>query len=199
MPACLDDLAQLHVQALDGVGHVSHAPDVGREDEERRDVLPGPLPGRDDHWLLCPPRSVSERLQSLLGSLLAGGGIDWPQRGADGLTILPARVIQAVADQMHDAGLHRRARKGGADGLGQALQTIDHGDQDVLAPSGLEFIEDLEPELGSFGLLDPQAQHVALAIGLHAQGQVNRLVADPAIVAAIVRSITAFWNDRNRS
>lgn len=48
-------LAQLHVQALDGVGCVNHAPDVRREDEERRDVLPGPLPGGGDHWVLWPP------------------------------------------------------------------------------------------------------------------------------------------------
>lgn len=84
---------------------------------------------------------------------------------------------------MHDAGLHGRAREGRADGLGQALQAVDHGNQDVPAPSGLEFIEDLEPELGPLGLLDPQAQHVALAVSLHAQRQVHRLVADAVVVA----------------
>ncbi len=62
VPARLDDLAQLHVQALDGVGRVNHAPDVRREDEERRDVLPGSLPGSDDHRVLCPPWSLGKRL-----------------------------------------------------------------------------------------------------------------------------------------
>ncbi len=41
--------------------------------------------------------------------------------GGDQLTVLPAGVIQAVAHQMHDAGLHRRFREDHVDGLGQAL------------------------------------------------------------------------------
>lgn len=48
----LDDLAQPHVQALDGVSRVDHPGDVRGEDEERRDVLTGPLPGSDDHRAL---------------------------------------------------------------------------------------------------------------------------------------------------
>jgi hypothetical protein len=35
VPACLDDLAQPGVNALDGVGGVDHPPDVRREGEER--------------------------------------------------------------------------------------------------------------------------------------------------------------------
>lgn len=160
----LNDLAQLHVHALDGVG---------------RGDLPGPLPGRDDRSVLGPPGPIGERLKRRLGRLCAGGSADRAQRGGRGLAILPPRVIQPVADQIHDADLHRRAREGRADGVGQALQVVDHGNQDVLAPSGLAFIEDLEPELRPLGLLDPQAQHVALAVGLHAQRQIHRLVADP--------------------
>lgn len=174
MASRLGDLGQLHVQALDGVGRVDHAPNVREEDEERRDVLPGPLPGSDDRRLLGSPEPMGERLQRLLGCLCAGG--------RHGLAVPPAGVIQAVADQMHDAGLYRRAQ-GRADGLGRILQAVDHGDQDVLAPLGPEFVEDLEPELGPLGLLDPQTLHVALAVGLHAQCQVDRLVGDPAVVA----------------
>ncbi|CAB3630108.1 Transposase [Achromobacter xylosoxidans] len=79
------------------IRRIDHAPDVRREDDERRDVLPGPLPGRDDRWVLDPPGPIGECLQPLLGR--------------HGLAILPTRVIQAVADQMHNAGLHRRARE----------------------------------------------------------------------------------------
>ena len=46
------------------------------------------------------------------------------------------------------------------DRLGEALQAVDHGDQDVAAAAGLELVQHLEPELGAFGLLDPQPQHV---------------------------------------
>jgi hypothetical protein len=84
---------------------------------------------------------------------------------------------------VHDAGLHSGLRVDRTDRVGQPLQAVDHGDQDVLTAARPEFIEHLEPELRPFGLLDPQAQHVALAIGLNAQGQIDCLVADHAVVA----------------
>lgn len=45
MPACLDELAQLHVQALDHIGCVDRPPVARRKREVRRDLLPGALPG----------------------------------------------------------------------------------------------------------------------------------------------------------
>lgn len=39
------------------------------------------------------------------------------------------------------------------------------------------------PELGLLGLLGPQAQYLALIVGLHAQSQIHRLVADTAVFA----------------
>ena len=42
----------------------------------------------------------------------------------------------------------------------EALEPVDHGDQDVIDAAGFQFIHDLEPELGAFGLLDPQPQHL---------------------------------------
>lgn len=82
MASRLDDLAQLHFQALDGIGRVDHAPDVWREDEERRDVLPDPLPGSDDRGVLGSPGPIGERLQRLLGRLFAGRGVEIGRRAA---------------------------------------------------------------------------------------------------------------------
>lgn len=45
----------------------------------------------------------------------------------------------------------------------------------------LRFVEGIEPELGVLGLLDPAAQHVALAVGLDAHGQIDG--PDHAVVA----------------
>jgi hypothetical protein len=89
---------------------------------------------------------------------------------------------------MPDAGLHRRAREGGANGVGQALQAVDDHAQDVSAPLGLELFEDLEPALGPLGLLCPQAQHVAVVAGLHAQCQVDGFVANPSSSRILTRS-----------
>ena len=45
--------------------------------------------------------------------------------------MLPARVVQAVPDQVHDAGLQRRGREDRPEGLGHAFEAIGDGDQDV--------------------------------------------------------------------
>ena len=86
---------------------------------------------------------------------------------------------------MHDAGLHLRLRlrEHGGDRVGKALQAVDHGDEDVLDAAVLQLVHDPEPELGTFGLLDPQAQDLLAAVGLDPQRQVDRLVADRALVA----------------
>lgn len=55
VPAGLDDLAQLHVQTLDGVGGVDHPAHLRREGEERDHVLPGPPPGLGDGGVLRAP------------------------------------------------------------------------------------------------------------------------------------------------
>jgi hypothetical protein len=139
------------------------------------------LPGLHDGRILRSPWPFGEVLQGLLCRLFARGCIDRPQRGGDALAVLVAGVLQTVADQMHDAGLHRRAGVGRANRLGQSFQSVDHGDQGVLAAAGLEVIEHLEPELRALGLLNPQAKHIALAVGLDTQRQIDGLVAHHAV------------------
>ncbi|MCY1383443.1 hypothetical protein D9M69_715690 [compost metagenome] len=56
---------------------------------------------------------------------------------------------------MHDAGLDLRGRINRLDRLGEAAQAVDHRNQDVVQAAVLQFVEDLQPELGAFGLLDP--------------------------------------------
>jgi hypothetical protein len=69
----------------------------------------------------------------------------------------------------------------GLDGFGKALQAIDTGDEDVLHAAVLQFGDDLQPELGAFGLGDPQAEHFLLAGQVDADGQIDRLDPDAAI------------------
>lgn len=58
---------------------------------------------------------------------------------------------------MHDAELDIGFGINAGDGLGQALETVAAKDQDVGNATGLEIVEDLEPESGALGFLDPKA------------------------------------------
>ena len=84
---------------------------------------------------------------------------------------------------MHDAGLYLGRGVDGRDGLGEALEAVHHGDQDVSHPPILPLGHHPHPEFSPFGLLDPQPQHLFDALHIYAQGHVERLVLDHAFVA----------------
>jgi hypothetical protein len=88
---------------------------------------------------------------------------------------------------VHDAGLQRRGREDRAQRLADTLQAVGDRDQDVGHAAGLQVVEHLEPELGAFGVLDPQAQDVARAVGQHPQSQVDGLVAHHRVLAIFTR------------
>ncbi len=71
---------------------------------------------------------------------------------------------QAVADQMHDAGLQRRGRKNRPQRLRYSFEAIRDGDQNIFNATSLEVVEHLHPKLGTLGALDPYTQNVARAI-----------------------------------
>ena len=56
---------------------------------------------------------------------------------------------------MDDTGLHGGAREDGSDGVGEALEPVDHGEDDVVDAAVLELVHDPQPELGTLALLDP--------------------------------------------
>ena len=87
-----------------------------------------------------------------------------------------------MAHQMDDTCLDHGVREGGGDGLGEALQPVHDGDQDVLNAPVLHLVHHREPEFGAFILGDPEAQNLALTIAGDAEGNVDRLVLDrPAV------------------
>lgn len=51
----------------------------------------------------------------------------------------------------------------------------------TLSASALRSASHSQPELGAFGLLDPDPQHVAGVVGQDAERQVHRLVADDGV------------------
>jgi hypothetical protein len=82
-----------------------------------------------------------------------------------------------VFQRPHDAGLHHGLRENRVDGLRKTPQPIDDGNQDVTDAAALEFVHDAQPELGAFGLFDPQTQNIFGAVRQDAQRDVDRLVA----------------------
>lgn len=75
---------------------------------------------------------------------------------------------------MHDTQLHLGLRVQVLDRLREALQPVDARDQDVAHAEVLELGQHVEPELGTLGLADPQAQQVLLALEFDAERDVDR-------------------------
>jgi hypothetical protein len=67
--------------------------------------------------------------------------------------------------------------------LAHALQAVGHGTEDVGAAARLQIAEDLHPELRAFGLLDPEPEDVARAVGQDRQGEIDRFAAHRRLVA----------------
>ena len=68
-------------------------------------------------------------------------------------------------------------------GIGESLQTIDAGDQDILDAAVLQLGQHAEPELRAFGLGEPQAQKLFVTFQIDAQSEINGLVDDPLVLA----------------
>ncbi len=176
MTARLDDLAQPHVHRLNGIGRVEDPPHLRGEGKEGRHVVPGPSPQAANGRMLGPPRTDLERVQRGVGRRLGRRGVDRSDRGGHRLAVLPARVVQRIADQVYDAGLHGGLREHAADRLGQPLQAIYHRDQNVGHAARAQLVEHLQPELGPFGLFNPQSKNLPRPVRAHTQRQVYRLV-----------------------
>jgi len=69
---------------------------------------------------------------------------------------------------MHNAGLDHRLREHGVDGIGEALQSVDDGNEDVGHTPVLELAHDAHPELRP--------------LGQDTERDVHRLVADKALI-----------------
>ena len=175
-----DDLAQLAAQTLDGVGGVDELAHLWRKGKERHHPIPSPAPGLDHSRVALTPGALLEGRQLGLGGLRVDGRVDGLERCSQLPALLPAGILQAVADQVHDAGLQRRGRKHRLQRLGNPLEAIGHGNQDIGHAPVAQIVENLHPETCTFGVLDPKTQHVAAAIGQDAQRQVHCLVAHHA-------------------
>ena len=84
---------------------------------------------------------------------------------------------------MDDAKLNLSLRVRAGNGIGESLQTIDAGDQDILDAAVLQLGQHAEPELRSFGFGKPQAQKLLVTCQIDAQSEINGLVDDTLVLA----------------
>ena len=179
------NIAQGLVDFIRRVDDLAHA---GRERKEGNHTIPGVAPRGTDRREFLTPRTLSKHVEFGLSRFRAGGRVNRLDRSSQATTILPTGVVQAVADQVDDAGLQGGRREHRRQRFGQTLEAVGDGDQDVAHTTGLQIVEHLHPELGTFGALDPQPQDVAGAIGQDAQRQVDGLVATTASSRILTRS-----------
>ena len=84
---------------------------------------------------------------------------------------------------MNDAGLDHGVWKHSGDRLREALEAINDSDQDVADSTGLELVHHPQPELRALRLLDPEPQDLLVAGAGDADGEIDGLVPDQALVA----------------
>ena len=84
---------------------------------------------------------------------------------------------------MDDAGLVDRLREDGVDRLREAGEAVGADKQDVLDAAVSELGHDARPEAGAFGLLDPEAEAVAVALERDTDRDVDGLLAHDLLVA----------------
>ncbi len=70
-----------------------------------------------------------------------------------------------MADLMNNAALHLCLGKDRMDGVREAVETINTGEENVLHASSLQVRNDAQPEVGAFATVAyPVAQHLSMAI-----------------------------------
>ena len=177
----LDDFPQTVIQRLNGVGGVDHPADLWRKTEERGQALPVPLPARHNRRIPLPP-VFGKRPQRSSGGLHRRRCVDRPEIRSHPFAVFPDDKPQAVADLMHDTQLNLGVRVNRLNGFRQSPESIHAGDEAVLHPAVLQFVEDVEPEFGALGLAQPHPQQFLLTLQIDAQRQIHRLVADGTVL-----------------
>src|SRR5690606_20867844 len=79
-----------------------------------------------------------------------------------------------ASDLVYDAELHTGLRENGCDGLREALQAIDTGDEDIFHTTLLQVGQHRKPELGAFTLGEVKADQVLAALDINTENVIHR-------------------------
>src|SRR3954465_3840434 len=178
-----DRPAQLGIERLDGIGGVQNSSDLSGKSIKRDDLGPGAPPALADGRVFAAPGALLEGTERGLAGFGVNRPVDVLERRRNRLSILPGDKIEAVAQQVDDAGLYRGLREDSRDRLGEALQAVDDSDQHVLDAAVFQLVRDAQPELGALVLFEPQPQDFLAAVGTHAERDMDSLIAYQSFVA----------------
>ena len=127
--------------------------------------------------------ALLELVQAVGRGLGAGVPADLLHVPGHRAAVLVAAPAERVPHQMHDAGLDLPLGECAADGLREALEAVDHGDQAIADAAGLELVHHFQPEARALVLLDPQARDLLRAVHADPRAGIDGLVAHGALVA----------------
>ena len=103
--------------------------------QERNDFIPGPPPHGRDGGVFGAQFTVFKGRQLPLGSFGIDSLVNSLQSACDGIAVFVANKSHGGPQKMDDAGLHLGLGEDRLYGLGDALEAIDGGDQDILNPA----------------------------------------------------------------
>ena len=86
--------------------------------------------------------------------------------------------VDQFSPERSELRLDRDFGKGRRDGVREAFEPINDGDQDVLHAPALEFVHHRRSEFGAFVVGNPEAENLADALPADAEGQVDGLIID---------------------
>src|ERR1041384_4673066 len=163
-----DRSPELGIQRFDGIRRVQNPPDIAGKGVERDDLAPGAPPALADGRVFLAPEALLEGGERGLAGIGVDGSVNALQSRGHRLAVFPGHKIEAVAQQVDDAGLHRRLREDGGDRFGEAFQGVDAGDQQVFDAAVFQLVHDPQPEFSSLVLLEPDRIPAARPAVVHA-------------------------------
>ncbi len=128
-PMIARDLAQGHIDRLNGIGRVDHLANILWKGKQWDHVGPVGSPRRADTGREPVP-FLGKQFQIELGFTLGTGGVDRFEVGRHRFHVLMRHVAQRISDQRNHAQLHPCLRRDRFNGFGQASQPIDTGNKD---------------------------------------------------------------------
>ncbi len=153
------------------------------ERKERYHLPPMSAPALRNGWIFPAPWPGLKGFQAGQVSFGIFGAVDAAQRPCDRFPVLPGRKPHGIADQVYNAGLHHGLRKYRVDRLRKSPETINNRNQDIGDTPVPELVHDAHPELCPIGLFDPDADDFLGSIWQNAKRNIDRLVADKALIA----------------
>jgi hypothetical protein len=127
-----------------------------------------------------PQGPSSKAVRAISPASAIDGPVNLFESGGNRLAVFPGHEIEAMAQQLKNAGLDHHLRKDGGNCVGKPFEAVDDGDQDVLDTTVFQLVYDAQPEFGTLILLEPEAEDLLGAVGAYAERDTALLRTGPS-------------------